>query len=93
VCAGAAGKSLYAFSAPDSYEGNIDNVSPVSTYVNEAGGTQVSENVTWSQVRYTGYCLLVVEVTPPTFGRPTTMLVRGLNENGIEVDRVTLTRS
>jgi hypothetical protein len=92
VVAGGAGKSLYSFSAPDSYEGNIDNVSPVATYVNEANATTVSEEVTWSQVRYTGYCLLVVEVTPPTFGRPTTMLVRGLNEGGTELDRFTLQR-
>jgi hypothetical protein len=92
VCAGGAGKSLYSFSAADSYEGNINNVSPVSTFVNEAGGTQVPETVTWSQVRYTGYCLLVVDVTPPTFGRPSTMLVRGLNEGGVEIDRFTLTR-
>jgi hypothetical protein len=92
VCAGGAGKSLYAFSAPDSYEGNVNNVSSVSTFVNEANSIQTSENVTWSQVRYTGYCLLVVDVTPPTFGRPPIMLVRGLNESGVEVDRFTLVR-
>jgi hypothetical protein len=93
VCAGGAGKSLYQFSAPDSYEGDIDNVASVSAYVNEAGGTEVPETVTWSQVRYTGYCLLVVQVTPPRFGGPTTLLVRGLNEGGTEIDRFTLARS
>jgi hypothetical protein len=65
----------------------------VSSYVNEAGGSEVAETVEWSRVRYTGYCLLVVDVTPPSFGRATTLLVRGLNENGVEVDRVTLARS
>ena len=65
----------------------------VSAYVNEAGGTEVPETVTWSQVRYTGYCLLVVQVTPPRFGGPTTLLVRGLNEGGTEIDRFTLARS
>jgi hypothetical protein len=54
----------FAFSAPDSYEGSVDNDPSVPGYVNEAGGTTVSETVTWSQVRYTGYCLLVVAVTP-----------------------------
>jgi hypothetical protein len=90
--AGAAGKSLYAFSAADSYEGHIDNVSPVGTYVNEPGGTTTSENVTWSQVRYTGYCLLMGQVTPPDFRGSTTLLLRGLDENGNEVDRFTLSR-
>ena len=46
-----AGKSLYAFSAPDSYVGNVGNV---SGYINESGETTDPETVTWSQVRYTG---------------------------------------
>jgi hypothetical protein len=53
ITAVGAGKSLNSFSAPDSYEGDIDNVSPVSTFINEAGGTTTNENVTWSRVRYT----------------------------------------
>jgi hypothetical protein len=93
ITCGGAGKSLYAFSAPDSYEGDIDNVASVDTYVNEAGGVEQSETVTWSQVRYTGYCLLVGEVSPNGPGGATTLLVRGLNENGTEIDRVTLSRS
>jgi hypothetical protein len=93
VACGGAGKSLYSFSAPDSYEGSVDNVASVSSYVNEAGGTEEAETVAWSRVRYTGYCLLVVDVTPPSFGRSTTLLVRGLDENGGEVDRFTLARS
>ncbi|MFZ0665882.1 MAG: metallophosphoesterase family protein [Acidimicrobiales bacterium] len=92
ITAGGAGKSLYAFSAPDSYEGNIDKIASVSTYVNEAGGTTDNETVTWSQVRYTGYCLLVGEVTPARPGGTTTLVVRGLNEYGVEVDRITLSR-
>ncbi len=92
VAVGGAGKSLYAFSAPDSYEGNIDNVASIASYVNEAGGTTQNETVTWSQVRYTGYELLVVDVTPPSFGGTTTMLVRAINEYGTEIDRFTLSR-
>jgi hypothetical protein len=88
---GGAGKRLYAFSAADSYEGAIDNVASVSGYVNEAGSTEVKETVTWSQLRYTGYCLLVVDVAPSIFGK-STMLVRVLNENGAEIDRFTLLR-
>ena len=70
VAAGGAGKSLYAFSAPDSYEGAVDNVASVAGYSNQPGGTEVKETVTWSRVRYTGYGLLVVDVSPPAFGRP-----------------------
>jgi 3',5'-cyclic AMP phosphodiesterase CpdA len=93
VTAGAAGKSLYAFSATDSYEGDVNNLSHVGSYVNEPNGTQQTEAVTWSQVRYTGYCLLVGQVTPPGLGGRTTLTVRGLNENGAEVDRFTLLRT
>jgi Purple acid Phosphatase, N-terminal domain/Calcineurin-like phosphoesterase len=92
VCAGAAGQSLYSFSAPDSYEGNIDNDSAVAGYVNEPGGTTDPETVNWSRVRYTGYCLLVVSVEPASWKGTTSMLVRGLNENGVELDRFTLSR-
>jgi hypothetical protein len=88
---GGAGKSLYAFSAADSYEGDIDNLASVSSYINEAGSTEVKETVTWSQVRYTGYALLVVDVTPALWGQ-SSLLVRALNENGTEIDRFTLVR-
>jgi hypothetical protein len=93
VACGGAGKSLYSFSAPDSYEGDINNVSSISSYVNEPNGVEQPETVTWSQVRYTGYCLLVGQVTPPWHGGgTTTLLIRGLNESGTEVDRFTLSR-
>jgi 3',5'-cyclic AMP phosphodiesterase CpdA len=92
VTCGGGGKSLYTFSAADSYEGDIDNLSSVSTYVNEPDETTKNETVTWSQVRYTGYCLLVGEVTPPGPGEKTTLSIRGLNGAGTEVDRFTLSR-
>ena len=92
VAAGGGGESIYAFSAPDSYEHHVDNVASVKTYVNEAGGTTVNETVNWSRVRYTGYNLMVVDVTPPSLGS-TRMSVRTLNGSGVEVDRFTLERS
>jgi hypothetical protein len=92
VACGGAGKSLYAFSAPDSYEGNVDNVASVASYINESGSTTQDETVTWSEVRYTGYELLVVDVNPGGFGSRSTMLVRCLNESGSEIDRFTLQR-
>ena len=93
VTAGGAGKSLYTFASADTYEGAVNNVSIISSYVNVAADAQQTETVTWSQVRYTGYCLLVGQVTPRGFGGRTTLTVRGLNENGIEIDRFTLLRS
>jgi hypothetical protein len=93
VCAGGGGESLYSFSASDSYLGHIDNVPSIQSYVNEANGTTVNETVTWSRVRYTGYCLLVVESTPRAYhGVKATLNVRGLSESGEELDQFTLTR-
>ena len=93
ITCGGAGKSLYAFSAADSYEGDVANLASVSTYVNEPGGTTTAETVTWSRVRYTGYCLLVGQVTPPDSRGSTTLVLRGLDEQGTEVDRITLSRT
>jgi hypothetical protein len=93
ICAGGAGKSLYSFSAADSYEGNVDNITSIPTYINEPGGTTTSENVTWSRVRYTGYCLLVIDSNPSQWrGGTSTLVVRGLAEDGTEVDNITLVR-
>ncbi len=92
VTAGAGGESLYNFSAPDSYEGNVNNDSAVACYINEPGGTTTDETVAWSRVRFTGYCLLVVESTPAFFGGTSQLNVRGLSEDGTELDRFTLAR-
>jgi hypothetical protein len=51
VTSGGAGKSLYAFGAPDSYEDNVDNVASVASYINESGGTETKETVPWYRVR------------------------------------------
>lgn len=93
VVAGGAGDSLYSFSASDSYEGDVNNVSSITSFVNSAGGTKVSETVTWSRVRYTGYCLLVLDSDPAPKGGTSKLLVRGLSEDGTEVDRFTLART
>jgi hypothetical protein len=92
VTAGAGGESLYNFSAPDSYEGTIDNDSAVSAFINEPGGTTTNETVAWSRVRYTGYCLLVVQSVPAVFGGTSRLMVRGLAESGAELDRFVLAR-
>ena len=92
VAAGGAGKSLYSFNVVDSYEGDINNVASVNSYVNESGGIEVPETVAWSRVRYTGYGLLVVDVTPRGFRGTTTLRVRALSGTGAEIDNFVLSR-
>ncbi|MGW7443939.1 hypothetical protein [Kitasatospora sp. NPDC054795] len=55
-------------------------------------GHNQTVKVTWSRVRYTGYCLVAVEVTPAAAGRPARMEVRSLTEDGTAVDRATVQR-
>lgn len=93
ITAGGAGASLYEFTAADSYEGAVKDDNAVSAYVNAPGGTTVDETVNWSRVRYTGYCLLVVDSKPATRrGGSSTLTVRGLSGAGAELDRVVLSR-
>jgi len=92
VVAGGAGESLYTFDAPDSYVGDIDNDTSISSYVNEKSG-EVKETVSYSEVRYTGYNLLVIDSAPASHrGGTSRLVVRGLNENGQELDNFTLAR-
>jgi hypothetical protein len=92
VVAGGAGESLYKFGAPDSYEGDVNNDTSISGYVNESSG-EVAETVSWSEVRYTGYNLLVVDSVPASHpGGTSKLAVRGLNEDGQELDNFTLAR-
>ena len=92
ITAGGAGNSLYSFTAADSYEGAVDNVTPVTSFINEPGGIKTPETVTWSQVRYTGYCLVVMDSIPGGRGATSVLRVRGLDEAGAEIDRVELVR-
>jgi hypothetical protein len=93
VATGGAGDSLYAFSAPDSYEGETDNVEPVAGYYNGPDG-EVKESVEWSQVRFTGYEFIAVDVQPPSWsGGTTTLTIRTISEIGTEIDRVVLERT
>ncbi|MFG3270431.1 purple acid phosphatase family protein [Streptomyces luteogriseus] len=91
VTAGAAGRSLYAFSAPLSYEGNERDVESVASFVNVKGGKR-NETVTWSRVRYLDYSFLRVDVTPAPKGRLATLTVRGIAETGDQVDHFTVAR-
>jgi hypothetical protein len=92
VVAGGAGNSLYSFSAKDSYEGAVDDVTAIASFVNEPGGTKTAETVNWSRVRYTGYCLLAVDSSPARHGGTSTLTVRAIDGFGTEIDRVVLAR-
>ncbi|MFJ3493354.1 purple acid phosphatase family protein [Streptomyces sp. NPDC086091] len=91
VTAGAAGRSLYAFSADQSYEGHEKDVDSVPSYVVEKDGHR-EEAVAWSRVRYLDYSFLRVDVTPAPRGRLATLTVSGIAETGARVDRFTVAR-
>ncbi|MEV6421458.1 metallophosphoesterase family protein [Streptomyces sp. NPDC051662] len=89
VTAGGAGKALYDFPVPDSYEGHVADVESVPSYHWERGGAKATETVEWSRVRYTGFSFLAVEVTT---GRRPALKVSALAESGERVDHFTITR-
>jgi hypothetical protein len=91
VTAGGAGRSLYSFPVPDSYEGHVADVESVDTWHSGKDG-RVNETVEWSRVRYTGYSFLAVEVQPATSGHTTTLTVSALAETGERVDHFTVAR-
>ncbi|MFJ4669063.1 purple acid phosphatase family protein [Kitasatospora purpeofusca] len=92
VTAGAAGRSLYRFDAPDSYEGHEKRVDSVDTYYFAKGGGKVTETVEWSRVRYTGYSFIKVDVKPAHLGQKSEMTVTALAEDGTRVDHYTILR-
>ncbi|MFJ6774670.1 metallophosphoesterase [Kitasatospora sp. NPDC091257] len=93
VVAGGGGGGLYSYPASDTYLGHESaNDKPVPMVVADRSGHNQTVKVTWSRVRYTGYCLVAAEVTPAAAGRPARMEVRSLTEDGTAVDRVTVQR-
>jgi Calcineurin-like phosphoesterase/Purple acid Phosphatase, N-terminal domain len=93
LTAGAAGRSLYSFGVPDSYQGHLNPVESIASFINEPGGTTQAETVDWSQVRFTGYSFIAADVTPARPGRTATIGVRVLTETGVELDQFTLART
>ena len=89
--AGGAGNS--AFTAADSYEGDIDNDASISSWYRNSSGGETPETIDWSRVRYTGYSLLAVESTPASHGTKAKLVLRALNEYNTEIDRLTIQRS
>ncbi|GAA2580554.1 purple acid phosphatase family protein [Streptomyces tubercidicus] len=90
VTAGGAGRALYDFPVPDSYEGHVKDLDHVDTYHWSKGQKKTKETVEWSRVRYTGYSFIAVEVTPGAHPR---MKVTALAESGERIDHFEVTRS
>ncbi len=64
-----------------------------SPYVNEKDFSVRYETVDWSQARYDDYGFVALDVTPASSGQNTTMVLRFINEQGRELDRVVFTRT
>jgi hypothetical protein len=94
VVAGGGGGGIYSFPASDTYLGHeTPNDSAVPMVICEPDGKNETVKVTWSRVRYTGYCLVAVDVTPAAGSTPAQMTVRSLAEDGTAVDQFTVQRS
>ncbi|BDH14685.1 purple acid phosphatase family protein [Streptomyces hygroscopicus] len=90
VTAGGAGRALYDFPVPDSYEGHVKDLDHVETYHWTKGKAKAKDTVEWSRVRYTGYSFIAVEVAP---GHRPRMKVTALAESGERIDHFEVTRS
>jgi hypothetical protein len=94
VVAGGGGGGVYSFPASDCYLGHeTGNDSPVPMQICEPDGTNETVKVAWSRVRYTGYCLVAVDVTPATSSTPAQLTVRSLMEDGTPVDEFVVRRT
>lgn len=89
LTAGGGGQALDGFSknVPESYLGHESSATSATMKTYNKGATKPTETkVTWSRVRYRGYGLVAVDVTPDA------MTVRAVAENGDKIDEVTLRR-
>jgi hypothetical protein len=62
-------------------------------YVNEKDFSYTFQTVDWSQARYADYGFIALDVTPAPHGNRTTMVLRFINEQGRELDRVVFSRT
>ncbi|MFS8104124.1 metallophosphoesterase family protein [Lentzea alba] len=89
ITAGGGGESINGWAdskIADSYFGNVKDAT-ATMRVDQEDGEEKMIKVTWSRVRYRGYGLVVVDVTPKQ------MKVRALTETGALIDELTIRRS
>ncbi|RAS64066.1 calcineurin-like phosphoesterase family protein [Lentzea atacamensis] len=95
ITAGAGGQALDKFykDAPESYLDN-ENTSgtPTMRCYKKNSDKSTDTQVTWSRVRYRGYSITAVDVTPKTGSTPARMKVRALDEDGVLIDEITVQR-
>ena len=95
ITAGGGGQALDKFckNAPESYLDN-ENTSgtPTMRCYKKNSSTSIDTKVSWSRVRYRGYGLVAVDVTPKANGTPARMKVRALDEDGVLIDEITVQR-
>jgi Calcineurin-like phosphoesterase len=104
VVAGTAGTPRYGWTGAHETDRNFaagrgsgttvvaDAKREVGPYVNEADFSLTYETVDWSQARYDDYGFVALDVTPAARGHKTTMVLRFINEQGRELDRVAFSR-
>jgi hypothetical protein len=95
ITAGAGGQALDKFylDAPESYLGNENETgTPTMRCYKKNSDKSIDTKVTWSRVRYRGYSITAVDVTPTTTNTPARMKVRALNEDGVLIDELTIQR-
>ncbi len=92
VTAGGAGKKLYDFPVPDSYEGHVKDRDSVRTFHWTEDKAEKPEEVEWSRVRYTGFSFIGVRSDPGAQGRSPALTVTALAESGERVDHFVVER-
>ena len=70
-----------------------DAKAKVGPYASQLDFTDKYETVDWSQARYRDYAFIAVDVNPAAPDGTTTMTVRAINQQGVEFDRVTFSRT
>jgi hypothetical protein len=105
VVAGTAGTPRYGWSGKGETDRNFavgkgsgstvtgDAKTQTGPYVSELDFSQSYETVDWSQARYADYGFVALDVTPARRGQRTTMVLRYINQQGHELDRVVFSRT
>jgi hypothetical protein len=105
VVVGTAGTPRYGWSGKHQTDRNFaagkgsgaivhgDAKAQTGPWVNERDFSLRFETVDWSQARYDDYGFIALDVTPAAAGQRTTMVLRFINEQGRELDRVVFSRT
>jgi hypothetical protein len=89
----AGGRSCFAAGPGSGTTVTADGKKQTGPYVSEQDFSQRFETVDWSQVRYADYGFVALDVTPARRGHRTTMVLRFINQQGRELDRVVFSRT